>query len=394
MSINILPEIQDISHHIIRTRRDIHQHPELGFQEFRTSALVSKRLSTMGIEVETGVGKTGVVGTLKGAKKGPMIIMRADMDALPMQETGDFPFKSQTDGVMHACGHDGHVALLLGAAEILSSQSESLAGTIRFVFQPAEEGEGGARYMIADGVLDDVDEIYGLHLWNYQKFGTIGVKPGPVLASADIFNLSIHGKGGHGAAPQGTQDAIIAASHLITALQTIVSRNTNPLESTVVTVGTIRGGHNFNIIADEVKLSGTTRAYQESNRLMIKSRMQEIIRGIELTFGVTINLDYQDGYPATINDEVVTDRVFKSARKIAEEGVGFPFMSMGGEDFAFYAQKVPACFFFIGSAPDDQNLMAVPHHCSHFNINEQALLVGASVFVQIARDRLGVPVIS
>ncbi|NQU67022.1 MAG: amidohydrolase [Candidatus Marinimicrobia bacterium] len=388
MSINILPEVEKISEKIIQTRRDIHQNPELGFQEFRTSALIAKRLEAIGLDVKTGVGKTGVTGTLTGGKKGPAIAFRADMDALPMQETGDLSFKSQTDGVMHACGHDGHVAILLGVAEILSSQKNMLSGTIKFVFQPAEEGEGGAQYMIADGVLDGIEEMYGLHLWNYQQYGTIGVKPGAILASADIFDLTIRGKGGHGAAPQGSQDTIIAAAHLITTFQTIVSRNTNPLESTVVSVGTINGGHSFNIIADEVKLTGTTRAYTEDNRLMIKQRMNEIIRGTEITFGVIIELNYQDGYPPTINDDRVTDRVYKSARKIVEEGVGLPFMSMGGEDFAYYAKKVPACFFMVGSAPDDDNLMDVPHHCSHFNFNENALLISASALVQIARDRL------
>ena len=388
MTIHILPEVQAQSEKIIRTRRDIHQNPELGFQEFETSALIAKRLTELGLSVKTGVGKTGVTGTFLGGKAGPSIAIRAYMDALPMQETGDLPFKSQNNGVMHACGHDGHVAMLLGAAEILYAERKQLSGSITFIFQPAEEGDGGAQYMIADGVLEGIDEIYGTHLWNYQKYGTIGVKSGAILASADIFNLTIRGKGGHGAAPQGAQDTIVAAAHLITAFQTIVSRNTNPLESTVVSVGTIHGGHNFNIIADEVKLSGTTRAYEESNRLMIKRRMQEIIKGTETTFGVSIELDYQDGYPPTINDETLTDRVFSAAQKIVGDGAGYPFMSMGGEDFAYYGMKIPACFFFVGSAPDDNDLMSVPHHCSHFNIHDNALLVGTSALVQIARDRL------
>lgn len=389
MTINVLSEVTRISEKIIRTRRDIHQNPELGFQEFRTADLIAKRLENLGLTVKTGVGKTGVTGVLTGSGEGASIALRADMDALPMQETGDLPYKSLNNGVMHACGHDGHVAMLLGAAEILSAEKETLSGSITFIFQPAEEGDGGAQYMIKDGVLDGIDEIYGIHLWNYQRYGTIGIKPGAILASADIFNLTLRGKGGHGAAPQGAQDTIVAAAHLITAFQTIVSRNTNPLESTVVSVGTIRGGHNFNIIADEVKLTGTTRAYEESNRLMIKERMREIISGIERTFGVTIELDYQDGYPPTINDEKITKHVIKSAGKIVGDKAGYPFMSMGGEDFAYYGMRIPACFFFIGSAPDDDDLMSVPHHCSHFNINEDALLVGTSALVQIVRDRLG-----
>ncbi len=388
MDITIRQEIEAIRDNIIQTRRDIHMHPELGFQEYRTSALVAKRLGEMGIHVKTGVGKTGVVGVLKGENDGPVIALRADMDALPMQETGDVPYRSVIDGVMHACGHDGHVAMLLGAAQVLSAKRESLSGMVKFIFQPAEEGEGGARYMIADGVLDGVDEIYGIHLWNYQKYGTVGVKPGPVLASADIFDLVIRGKGGHGAAPQGTQDTIVAAAQLINMLQTIVSRNSNPLENTVLTVGSIHGGYNFNIIADEVKLSGTTRAYTEANRNMIKTRMKEIIAGVEKAFGVSAELDYQDGYPPTINDEQVTERLIISARKIVGDGVIHPYMTMGGEDFSYFAQKVPGCFIFIGSSPADKPPMSVPHHCSHFDIDERALLVGSSVFVQLALDRL------
>ena len=276
MKINIRPEVKNIAKEIISIRRDIHKHPELGFEVHRTAELVSKHLNKLGFDVSSGIGKTGVVGDLIGNNDGPTIGLRADMDALPIQETSDVPYCSVNEGVMHACGHDGHTAMLLGAATVLKQLQDKLNGNVRFIFQPAEEGDGGARYMIEDGCLDNVNEIYGIHLWNYQKYGEVGVKEGPILAAADVFSITIKGVGGHGAAPQGTVDAILVSAHLITALQSIVSRNTNPLESTVVTIGQINGGHNFNVIADEIVLKGTARSYTQENRQLIKNRMQEI----------------------------------------------------------------------------------------------------------------------
>ena len=388
MTIHIKPEIEAIKKTIISTRRDIHQHPELAFNEHRTAKLVAERLKSMGIDVQTGVGKTGVVGTLRGNNGGKTIALRADMDALPMQETGDLPYKSQNDGIMHACGHDGHTAMLLGTAEALSKKYDQLKGTVKFIFQPAEEGQGGARYMIEDGVLEGVDEIYGLHLWNYQKYGTVGVKPGPIMAAADLFEITIHGKGGHGAAPQGTKDAVVIAAHLIQTLQTIVSRNTNPIESTVVTVGKINGGYNFNIIADSVTLKGTTRAYTEENRQLIKTRMAEIIKGTEQTFDCTIDFEFEDGYPPTVNHLKESEKLLNAAKEITGDCAGAPYLSMGGEDFSYFLQKVPGCFFFVGSAPIDKEPLSVPHHCSHFDFDERALLVGSSVYTQLIENLL------
>ncbi len=388
MAVNIRPEIQDLESTIISTRRDIHQHPELAFEEHRTAKLVADRLESIGIDVKTGVGKTGVMGNLKGKNGGRTIALRADMDALPLQETGDIPYKSKNAGVMHACGHDGHTAMLLGAAEALSKNRDKINGTVRFLFQPAEEGQGGARYMIEDGALAGVDEAYGIHLWNYQEFGTIGVKPGPIMAAADLFEITIHGKGGHGAAPQGTKDAVIIASHLVQTLQTIVSRNTNPIESTVVTIGQINGGYNFNIIADTVNMKGTARAYTEENRQLIKSRMAEIIQGTEQIFDCIINFEYEDGYPPTINDPDAAEKLLNAARKIVGDRAGYPYLSMGGEDFSYMLQEVPGCYFLIGSSPPDREPLSVPHHCSHFDIDERALLVGSSVFVEIVEQIL------
>lgn len=388
MSVKILPEVTAIKDEIIANRRDFHKYPELGFKEYRTAKVIAEKLQSYGIEVKTEVGKTGVVGDLYGKDGGKTIALRADMDALLVQETSDISYKSKNEGVMHACGHDGHMAMLLGAAKILAQNKDRISGSIRFIFQPAEEGKGGARYMIADGCLDGVDEIYGAHLWNYQPYGEIGVKSGAVMAAADIFDITVKGIGGHGAAPQGTVDAIVTASNLIMSLQTIVSRNTDPLESTVITVGKISGGHGFNIIADEVKLRGTTRAMTEENRQMVKNRMQEVIDGVAKATGATINLDYQDGYPPTINDEQATQIVQKVAHKIVGDEAVEPYLTMSAEDFAYYLQKISGCFFFIGSAPQGKELMSVPHHCSHFDIDERALLIGTSMFVQLIFDKL------
>ncbi|MEC9466588.1 MAG: amidohydrolase [Myxococcota bacterium] len=389
MTIKIHPDIVPLESRIIETRRDIHKHPELSFQEFRTAELVAERLSSLGIAVKTGVGKTGVVGDLSGGSAGPTVALRADMDALPMQETSGLPFASIHEGVMHACGHDGHTAMLLGVAEALAKRRESIQGNVRFIFQPAEEGFAGARFMVEDGAVEGVDEIYGAHLWNYQSFGTIGVRPGPVMAASDKFEISIEGIGGHGACPQGTVDPIVVSAHLICALQTIVSRNTNPLESTVVSVGMIEGGTNFNIISDTVHLKGTARAYTEQNRTLIKERMANIIDGIAKTFGAKIQFDYQDGYPPTINaSEPALHLLHAAKRVVGDSAAGEPYLSMGGEDFSYFAQVVPGCYFFIGSAPQDREPMSVPHHCSHFDIDERALGVGASVFVRVIEERL------
>ena len=386
---NIRSEIKSIEKNIIDWRRDFHQYPELGFDEHRTSKIIGEALKEMGLAPKMNVGKTGVTADLTFGD-GPTIALRADMDALPMQETSGLDFSSKHDGVMHACGHDGHMAMLLGAAKVLTQNGDSFNGTVRFIFQPAEEGAGGARYMIEDGCLDGVDEIYGIHVWNYQPVGEVGITDGPVLAAADMFEINIKGIGGHGAAPQGTVDAVIVASHLVQAIQTIVSRNTNPLESTVVTIGMINGGHNFNIIADEVALSGTARAYTEENRNLIKTRMTEIIDGVAKTFGAEISFDYEDGYPPTINHTDPANKVLKAAKRVVGEKAGMPYLSMGGEDFSYYLQKIPGCFFFVGSAPNDKNLFETPHHCSHFTMDERALLVGPSIYLNLVDDLLGI----
>ncbi len=385
---NIRTEVLSIEKEMIDIRRDIHQHPELGFNEIRTGKLIAEKLESYGLNVETGVGRTGIVGTLKGNCAKPTIALRADMDALPIQETGEVEYKSVHDGVMHACGHDGHVAMLLGTAKLLSTIADRINGTVKFIFQPSEEREGGARYMIEDGCLDGVDEIYGIHLWNYLPYGKLGGQPGPILAAADEFHIDIEGIGGHGAAPQGTVDAVLVGSQLVNALQTIVSRNTNPLESTVVTVGKFHAGSNFNIISATARLEGTARSYSEENRIMIKTRMKEIINGIEMATGAKITLNYIDGYPPTINHDSAFRTLKESALKITGADSLMEHKSMGGEDFSFYLQKIPGSFLFVGAAPEDAELGDIPHHSPFYNFNEKALSVGTSIFVQLIEDRL------
>ncbi len=387
MSINIKPEIQKILRNIINWRRHIHTYPELGMDLPETAKFVAEKLTSWGIDVETEIGVSGVIGDLKG-NSGSTIALRADMDALPIQETGDLSFKSVHDGIMHACGHDGHTAMLLGTAKILSQKREKLNGSVRFIFQPGEEGHFGAKHMINDGCLRGVDEIYGIHLWNYQPYGEVGVKPGPILAAADKFTITIKGVGGHGAAPQGTVDAIVVGSHLIGAFQTIVSRNTNPIDSAVVTIGKFQSGNNFNIIADTAELIGTVRAYKEEVRELVINKMGDIILGTEKMFGATIEMDYLKCYPPTVNSEDTYEKLISSARKIVGGNAKEPYLSMGAEDFSYFSNVIPGCFFFVGSSPLDREPMSVPHHCSHFDIDERALLVGSSIFVQLIEDLL------
>jgi amidohydrolase len=328
------------------------------------------------------------VGDLEGNHPGPTIALRADMDALPIQETGNASYKSKNDGVMHACGHDGHTAILLGVARVLSQKRELLHGRLRFIFQPSEEKDGGATYMIDDGCLEGVDEIYGIHLWNYSKFGEIGCKPGAILAATDSLNFIVEGIGGHGAMPQGTVDAIVVSANLINALQTVVSRNVDPLQNAVVTVGTIHGGDNHNVIASSVKMDGTVRTFSKEIRLLIKKQILQIAKGVETAFGGKIEVKIEKGYPATVNDPKLFEKLMTAAKSVVGEGARKITPFMGGEDFSYYAKKVPGCFFFIGSSPRDVPPGTIPHHCSHFDFDERALLVGGSVLLELVENSL------
>ena len=390
----IISEINDIYDEIVENRRWFHANPELSFQEFKTAAKIVELLKSYGItEIYENVGKTGVVGMIYGSKEGPCIALRADMDALPITETSDKYYKSTNPGVMHACGHSGHMAGLLAAAKILYNQRDQLKGSVKLIFQPAEEGYGGAREMISEGVLNDgplgpyVNEIYGIHLWSYDLLGSIGCQSGPIMAASDMFHIDVYGKGGHGAAPQGTVDAIIESAAVVTALQTIVSRNKDPLESGVVTCGTINGGFAYNVIADHIKISGTARSFTPATRNLIQCRMGEICCGVAATYGGKIDLNYKNGYPPTVNSHPECVQKVHEAGKVivGTPRNAMPQKTMGAEDFSYFMLERPGCFIFVGCAlPGELR----PHHKSVFDFDENALLISSSLLVQIIRDIL------
>ena len=384
-----LPWEQDI----IALRRDFHAHPELGFEEVRTSSIVAERLRALGLEVRTGVAKTGVIGILRGGKPGPIVLVRADMDALPIVEANNWEWKSSAAGRMHACGHDCHTATGLTVARLLAQEKDELAGTVKFMFQPAEEGLGGAGHMIAEGVLEDPTPDYalGLHVWSDIEVGKIGLKAGPAMASVDSFTARITGKGGHGAIPQQTIDPIAVAAHVVLALQTIVSRNVNPLQPAVVTVGKLWAGSASNIIPNEALLEGTLRSFDNEVRKQLERRCREIIEELPKSFGASgefyIN-PVNPGFPATVNDPQVTEWV----RSAVETTVGVENVvefepTMGAEDFSLVLEKVPGCYFFVGGR--NPLIDAVyPHHHPKFNVDERALEVGTRAMVAAVKECL------
>lgn len=342
---------------MVQQRRWFHANPELSFEEHATAAKVVEILSSIGItEIFQGVGVTGVVALIRGGGgAGPCVALRADMDALPVLEAAEIEYKSKNIGVMHACGHDGHMAGLLAAAKVLFQERDQLRGTVKLIFQPAEEGKGGAPAMMKDGVLEDgpqgprVDEIYGIHLWSFAKVGDVQCSSGPVMAASDKFIINVKGKGGHGAAPQGTVDAIVEAASVVTALQTIVSRNKDPLESGVVTCGTISGGYGYNVIADSVVITGTCRSFTKHTQELIKCRMGAVCCGVAATYGGEIDLDYQYGYPPTINAYPDCVRVVTTAasKVVGAERASLPQKTMGAEDFSYFMQERPGNTFIL-----------------------------------------------
>ena len=377
-------------------RRDFHMHPELGFNEIRTSGIVARELEALGLEVTKGVGKTGVVALLEGARPGPTLLARFDMDALPILEETGAEYASQTPGVMHACGHDGHTAIGLTVARMLNAHRDQLAGTVKFVFQPAEEtlgeeGLGGAETMIRDGVLEGPrpDYALGLHLWNEQPLGWIGVAAGPVMAGADEFKLVITGKGGHGAVPHATIDPMVAAAHVITALQTITSRNVAPLQAAVVSATTIHGGTAFNVIPQEITLRGTIRTFELAVRRKVLERFEEIVRGVAGGLGCQVDIKIIQVTPAVINDDPVAVRVQDTARRVLS-GSQLDisnYTTMGAEDMAFILERVPGCFFFVGSANRDKGL-DYGHHHPKFDVDEDAMPRAAALMATAVADFL------
>lgn len=388
---DIKNKILNLKKEMIEIRRDFHQYPELGFKEERTAKMVANYLRNLGLEVKTDIAKTGVVGLLRGQREGKTLLLRSDMDALPIQEKNEVEYKSKNEGVMHACGHDGHMAILLTTAKILSDFQKEMKGNIKFIFQPAEEGPGGARLMIEQGVMSapQVDAAIGLHLWNYLPIGKVGIRSGPLMASMDSFTIKIKGKSGHGAIPHDAIDAIVMSSHVISALQTIVSREVSPLKSAVVSVGTIKGGYGFNIIADEVDMEGTVRALDIELQKTLPERMERILKGVTSSMRGEYELNYQFLYPITVNDEGMAQLVRKACTSIVgAEKVIIAEQTMGGEDMAFFLQKVPGCFFFLGSANREKGFDS-PHHHPRFDFDEDAMPLGVEILSTIALEFLG-----
>jgi amidohydrolase len=376
---------------LLRTRRDLHAHPELGFQETRTSGVVRERLDELGIPYRAGLAGTGVAALLQGglapSGDGPTLLLRADMDALPIHEESGEPFASTVPGRMHACGHDGHTAILLAVAGVLSRRRDRLPGNVKFVFQPAEEDPGGARPLIEAGVLRDptVDAAVGLHLWTQLPAGTVGTSPGPLMASADEFTLEIRGRGGHAAAPHVCIDPVVAAAHVITALQTIVSRSTDPLQSAVLTVARVDAGEGaYNVIPDRATLRGTARAFDPAVRAAFPERIERVARGVCEALGATHELRWQPYYPPVVNDPAVAAVVASEARRLlGEDRVFEDVRSMGAEDMSFYLREVPGCFFFFGAANPSKGA-AHPHHNPRFRIDEDVLAPAAELLVRSA----------
>ncbi|HIK43516.1 MAG TPA: amidohydrolase [Leptolyngbyaceae cyanobacterium M65_K2018_010] len=381
----IRPAIQALQPQMVGWRRCIHQRPELGFKEWLTADFISQRLTDWGIEHQTGVAETGVVAVIEGDQPGPVLGIRADMDALPIQEENPVPYCSQHPGVMHACGHDGHVAIALGTAHYLAHYRHSFAGTVKIIFQPAEEGPGGAKPMIEAGALTQpqVEAMIGLHLWNNLPLGTVGVRSGALMAATEFFYITVQGKGGHGALPHQTVDSIVVGAQIVNALQTIVARNVDPTKSAVVTVGEFHAGSATNVIADVARLNGTVRYFDAHYGGFFAQRIEQIVAGICQSYGATYQFEYQTLYPPVINDEGMTDLVRSVALSVVETSAGVvpDCHTMGGEDMSFFLQEVPGCYFFLGSA-NAEKYLAYPHHHPRFDFDETALGFGVEMFVR------------
>ncbi|WAC09627.1 amidohydrolase [Dyadobacter pollutisoli] len=397
---------QTLDKKLVEWRRDFHQNPELGNREFKTSEKVANHLRKLGIEVTTGIAHTGVVGILKGGKPGPVVALRADMDGLPVTERVDVPFKStvvteyngQKTGVMHACGHDTHIAILMGVAEVLASVKSELPGTIKFIFQPAEEAapageEGGAQLMVKEGVLENpkVEAIFGLHIDSQLEVGKISYRPGATMAAVDFFTIDVKGKQTHGAYPWSGVDPIVTSSQIVTALQTIVSRNLNITQApAVVTIGAINGGIRENIIPESVKMIGTIRTFDEGMHTYIHKRINDISTHIAESAGATAQVKINVMYPVTFNDIPLTERMIGTIENVAgKDNVKVIPAKTGAEDFSYFQQKVPGLFFFLGGMRKGKNVAdAAPHHTPDFYVDEGSLVLGVRSLSRLATDYL------
>lgn len=370
-------------------RRDIHAHPETAFEEVRTSALVAEKLESWGVEVHRGLGKTGIVGVLRGRGEGGGTIgLRADMDALPMTEENDVPWKSTVPGKFHGCGHDGHTSMLLGAAKYLS-ETRNFDGIVHFIFQPAEEGAGGGRAMVEEGLFDkfDCDEVYALHNWPELQAGTVGLRPGPIMAAADKFDVTIRARGGHAAMPHKANDPVVIAAQIIQAYQTLVSRQTDPLKSAVITVAQIHAGSTYNVIAEEASLSGTLRSFDPEVRAYLTAGMERLAKGIARAFEAEAEFVFHEGYPATVNHDAQTEKAASVARDVvgADKVSMEAEPSMGAEDFSFMLNARPGAYMFLGQAggPSACNV-----HNPRYDFNDEILPIGASLLASLVESGL------
>lgn len=374
---------QTLRSELIERRRDFHRHPELAFEETRTAGIVARELSALGLEVITGVGKTGVIGILEGAHEGPTVLVRADMDALPITEANQTEYNSETPGKMHACGHDGHTAIALAVVKMLAAQRDQLAGRVKFVFQPAEEIGRGAHAMIKDGALNAPEPVVslGLHLWNDMPVGQVAITEGPAMASANNFDLRIKGRGGHGAMPFLAHDPIVAGSQIVNALQTIVSRSVDGLDTAVVSTCGFHAGHIHNVIPGEAYLYGTYRTYRKETTALVERRLREISEGIASALGCTVDLTLENITPALINDGSTNARLRDLFNRV-ESPVPLHFLdsvrTMASEDMAYFLDRVPGTFFFVGSADPARDLN-YPHHHPRFDIDEESLVLAAGL---------------
>jgi amidohydrolase len=379
--IDFLAEAEELFPYAQKLRRDFHMHPELGFQEVRTSGIVAEELNKLGIEVTTGIAETGVIGIIEGTGPGKVLLIRFDMDALPIVEETGAEYASQNDGVMHACGHDGHTAVGLSVAKLLHKHKDQFNGTVKLVFQPAEEGLGGALRMVKEGVLENPRPDYslGMHVWNDNLIGEVIVTTGPAMAGAEMFSVKITGKGAHGAAPHLGHDPIAASAQMISAMQTIASRNVDPLKSAVVSVTAIHGGTAFNIIPPSVELKGTIRTFEPEVREMVHRRMKEIIHGIAESMECEAEIEVVDVTPAVINDAELAALVREQAKTVLPDAkVIDGLRTMGSEDMAYMMDDIPGCYMFIASKNEEKGLV-YGHHHPKFDIDERALINGIAL---------------
>ncbi|QDP39732.1 M20 metallopeptidase family protein [Radiobacillus deserti] len=377
--------IDDLYDEMVEMRRYLHQYPELSFHENKTAAFIADTYKKLNIPYQANVGGNGVIARLKGSKPGPTIAFRADFDGLPIQDEKDVPYKSKIDGVMHACGHDGHTATLLTLAKVLKEVQEELFGEIIFIHQHAEElAPGGAKPIVESGVLEDVDYVYGNHLWTNAPYGVIQTAPKEFMAGADRFEITIQGKGGHGAIPHQTNDAIVIGSQLVTNLQQIVSRRIDPLATAVLTIGTFQAGTTFNIIADKAHITGTVRTFDPELQDFIIQEMEKVMKGTTTSYNATYTFDYEKGYPPVINHPEQANIVLQAAEQVkGVEKAEMVVPSMTGEDFSYYLLEKPGAFFFTGAQKEGH---IYPHHHPKFDIDERSMVLAAKTFIEILKS--------